>query len=70
MSLWSRITGRKSIYKQCTLEEFIDNCEDKPFGEEARDMFVYSSEPGYDGGEAEGRFVEGQFLSFLYVSNL
>jgi len=54
MSLWSDITGRKATYKQCTVAEYIEACPDKDLGAETGDMFEYSSEPGYDGGEVEG----------------
>ena len=51
MQLWSRITGVPASYKQVTLEQFIEASPDKEFGREAGDMFAYSSEPGYDGGD-------------------
>ncbi|KAI9644412.1 hypothetical protein NHQ30_007769 [Ciborinia camelliae] len=49
--LWSEITGKHATYKQCTEEEFVGREEDKSFGEELFDMFAYSSDPGYDGGD-------------------
>jgi hypothetical protein len=52
MRLWSRITGVPASYKQNTLEQYISVSRDKEFGRETGDMFEYSSDPGYDGGEA------------------
>jgi len=52
MSTWSSVTGQKARYTQCSLQEFIDANPDKEFCREAGDMFAYSSEPGYDGGDA------------------
>ncbi|KAF8856222.1 NAD(P)-binding protein [Acephala macrosclerotiorum] len=54
MSTWSSITGQPAKFTQCTLQQFIDNNPDREFGIEAGDMFAYSSEPGYDGGDVEG----------------
>lgn len=63
MSIWSQVTGQRGTYKECTLQEFINICDDKPFGAEAGDMFLYSSEPGYDGGEVEdGKLLKKEDL--------
>jgi hypothetical protein len=51
MRLWSSITRVPASYKQITLEQFIEASPDKDFGREAGDMFAYSSDPGYDGGD-------------------
>lgn len=52
LCIWSEITGVKAAYRQVGLEEFIENEGDREFGREAGDMFDYSSEPGYDGGDS------------------
>lgn len=49
--LWSKGTGVPANYKEVTLEQFIGFVPDKDFGAEAGDMFSYSSNPGYDGGD-------------------
>ncbi|OBT51602.1 hypothetical protein VE04_07499 [Pseudogymnoascus sp. 24MN13] len=49
--LWSKETGVPAAYKEFTLEQFIEMVPDKEFGAEAGDMFAYSSDPGYDGGD-------------------
>ncbi|KFY37409.1 hypothetical protein V495_07193 [Pseudogymnoascus sp. VKM F-4514 (FW-929)] len=49
--LWSKETGVPANYKEATLEQFIGFVPDKDFGAEAGDMFSYSSNPGYDGGD-------------------
>lgn len=51
MRLWSSITKIPACYKQVTLEQFIEAFPDKEFGRELGDMFTYSSDPGYDGGD-------------------
>lgn len=50
--LWSEVTGVPMTYKQVTLDEMIEEAPDKEFGREVADMFAYSSDPGYDGGDA------------------
>lgn len=73
--LWVKITGTLAIYKQCMKEEFIEREEDEYFGEGLYDMFAYSSDPGYDGGDAalwksegiEKRYVKAiTFMRFIY----
>lgn len=49
--LWSKVTKVPASYKEITLEEMIDGLQDKDYGKELGDMFVYSSDPGYDGGD-------------------
>jgi hypothetical protein len=51
MRIWSRITKVPASFRQVTLEQFIEASPDKAFGREAGDMFAYSSDPGYDGGD-------------------
>ncbi|KAF4539861.1 NmrA-like family protein [Lasiodiplodia theobromae] len=51
MRLWSEVTGKPARYQQVTLQQMIDESPDKEFGREVGDMFLYSSEPGYDGGD-------------------
>ncbi len=52
LRVWTEVTGVPAAYKQVTVEQFAAASPDKPFGEEAGDMFAYSSDPGYDGGDA------------------
>jgi hypothetical protein len=48
--IWADITNQRSSYQQITVQQMIDATADKEFGREVADMFLYSSEPGYDGG--------------------
>jgi hypothetical protein len=48
--LWTSITGETARYRQVTMEQFIDLAPDKEFARELGDMWMYSSDPGYDGG--------------------
>lgn len=50
--LWSEVTKVPLSYKQITREQLIEATPDKEFGREVGDMFAYSSDPGYDGGNA------------------
>lgn len=52
LRIWSEVTGVKSRYQEVTREQFTQENPDKEFGREAGDMFAYSSDPGYDGGDA------------------
>jgi hypothetical protein len=49
--IWGEITNQKSSYKQVTLQQMIEATPDKEFGREVADMFLYTTEPGYDGGK-------------------
>ncbi|EKG16988.1 NmrA-like protein [Macrophomina phaseolina MS6] len=51
MRLWSKVTGLPARYEQVSLQQMIDDAPDKEFGREVGDMFLYSSAPGYDGGD-------------------
>lgn len=51
MRIWSEITGNQTSYKETGLQELIENTPDKEFGREIGDMYLYSSNPGYDGGD-------------------
>lgn len=51
IKLWSNATGVPAMYKQITAEEFAALIPDEALGWEAADMFSYSSDPGYDGGD-------------------
>ena len=53
MRLWSEVTGRPARYRQVSLQQMIEESPDGEFGREVGDMLVYSSEPGYDGGERD-----------------
>ncbi|CAL3969057.1 unnamed protein product [Diplocarpon coronariae] len=48
---WSRVTGRSAGYVQVERERMVEAVPDRAFGEELADMFEYSSDPGYDGGD-------------------
>lgn len=49
--MWSTVTGIPAAYKQITVEQFIALVGDEALGQETADMFSYSSEPEYDGGD-------------------
>lgn len=49
---WSEATGIPATYRQISLQELIEAVPDKEFGREVGDMFAYSTDPGYDGGDA------------------
>lgn len=51
LNTWGGVNGVATTYVELTLETFIENVPDKEFGAEVGDMFVYSSDPGYDGGD-------------------
>ena len=51
MTIWSQVTGRNGRYVQATFEEMIEAASDKEFARELGEMFLCSSEPGYDGGD-------------------
>ncbi|QDS72117.1 hypothetical protein FKW77_003752 [Venturia effusa] len=51
LATWSNVTGKQAEYVQISSEEMAKNNPDRMFGEELTDMFSYSSEPGYDGGD-------------------
>lgn len=50
LEIWGAVNAVPVKYQELTLEQFIEAAPDKEFGKEAGDMFVYSSDPGYDGG--------------------
>ncbi|KAL3419262.1 NmrA-like family protein [Phlyctema vagabunda] len=52
LRIWRGATKAAVTYKQVSVEEFIEAASDKEFGRELGDMFSYSSDPGYDGGES------------------
>ena len=52
LATWGDVNGVRTKYQELTLEEFIQASPDKEFGAEVGDMFVYSSDPGYDGGDS------------------
>lgn len=53
MRLWSLVNSVPASYRQISLEELINGTPDADFGCEVGDMLVYSTDPGYDGGEKE-----------------
>ncbi|PYH42511.1 NmrA-like family protein [Aspergillus saccharolyticus JOP 1030-1] len=51
MRIWGETNAVAARYRQIPLHEFIDQVSDPEFGREVGDMFSYSSDPGYDGGD-------------------
>ncbi|RDW82384.1 hypothetical protein BP6252_03496 [Coleophoma cylindrospora] len=51
MRVWGEVTKQVAVFKQVSIDDFIALQQDRWFGVEAGDMFAYSSEPGYDGGD-------------------
>jgi hypothetical protein len=49
--LFTSITGIPAQYKQTTLASIIEAVPDPEFGREVGDMLLYSTDPGYDGGD-------------------
>ena len=50
---WGKVVGQSKVsYKQITVEDF-DRAIPGGFGKEIGEMFEYTSDPGYDGGDAE-----------------
>ena len=47
--MWSRATGEKAIYRQCTLKELQETFPDE--GEEGTMSDMYSNDFGYSGGD-------------------
>jgi hypothetical protein len=47
---WARVTGASVTFKENTFDELVDSIPDRALGIEVALMFVYSSDPGYDGG--------------------
>ncbi|KAF9261084.1 NAD(P)-binding protein [Marasmius fiardii PR-910] len=51
MKIWSAVTKKPVRYQQVSLEQMIEESPDKECGREVGDMFLYSSSPGYSGGD-------------------
>jgi hypothetical protein len=51
IKLWSEVTSVPASYRQISVEDLIAIMPDAEFGREVADMFAYSTEPGYDGGD-------------------
>jgi hypothetical protein len=49
--LWSEATRLPAKYRQVTMEQYLELVPDRALGEETGDMFAYTSNPGYDGGD-------------------
>ncbi|OKL56785.1 hypothetical protein UA08_07798 [Talaromyces atroroseus] len=49
--LFTSITGIPAQYKQTTLAGMMEAVLDREFGREVGDMLLYSTDPGYDGGD-------------------
>lgn len=68
MRLWSKITRVPSSYRQVSPEAMIDELPDKEYARELADMFLYSSDPGYDGGDGSLLGVdEIREVRFIYL---
>ena len=50
--LFRKITGATARYEEKPIDAFVKDIPDRMLGEELGDMFLYSGEPGYDGGDA------------------
>ncbi|KAK3905216.1 NAD(P)-binding protein [Staphylotrichum tortipilum] len=46
---WQRVTGASIAYKEISFDEMVAAMPDRDLGVEVGLMFLYSSEPGYDG---------------------
>ncbi|RAK79005.1 NAD(P)-binding protein [Aspergillus fijiensis CBS 313.89] len=51
MRIWGEVNAVAARYRQITLEELIAKAPELEFGREVGDMFSYSTDPGYDGGD-------------------
>ena len=49
--IWTRLYNIPTRYREVTLDQFVENSPDAEFGREAGDMWAYSTDPGYDGGD-------------------
>ena len=49
--MWSRVTGEKAVYRQCTLKELQDEFPEE--GEEGTMSDMYSNDYGYSGGDPD-----------------
>jgi hypothetical protein len=55
---WGHVVGQPNVsYKQITVDEF-HRAIPGGFGKEIGEMFEYTSDPGYDGGDPEARGLE------------
>jgi hypothetical protein len=53
ITTWAKVVGGADVsYRQITVEDF-DRAIPGGFGREIGEMFAYTSDPGYDGGDAE-----------------
>ncbi|KAM0254488.1 hypothetical protein ACHAQJ_006706 [Trichoderma viride] len=50
MKTWSEVSGIPATYRQVSPEEMAATIGEPQLGGEVTDMFLYSSNPGYDGG--------------------
>lgn len=51
MHLWSKINRVPASYKQISVQDMVNALPDEEYAKELADMFIYSSDPGYDGGD-------------------
>lgn len=53
LATWEKVTAVSASYEERTFEEFVGDIPDRMLGEEIGDMFLYSGEAGYDGGDSK-----------------
>lgn len=68
LGTWSKVTGRVAKYVQISDEDMAQNNPDTMFGEELANMFSYSSEPGYDGGD--GTLLKAEDIRKVSLASL
>lgn len=50
MKTWLKHTNKEGGYRQVSMQQMMDDSPDREFGREVAEMFIYTSDPGYDGG--------------------
>ena len=48
----AKLQESPASYEEKSIDDFIKDIPDRMLGEELGDMFLYSGEPGYDGGDS------------------
>lgn len=52
LKTWGEVNKVPVKFEDLSLEQFVEAAPDKEFGAEVGDMFAYTSDPGYDGGDS------------------